>query len=153
MSEDKIPSGSLNPYDLSNTNAFERFNSVTTSFTDGLENSIIELAKTKDKLLMSDVLNRFGNYPQVHDRVKRLLLENKLVRRELHAHSVETKKFDALELKIADPSLSKWVDLAAQPCLTCPIFNECAIENPVSPASCEEFEDWLQEEIQLEYQV
>ncbi|MHA2249214.1 MAG: hypothetical protein ACXAD7_02575 [Candidatus Kariarchaeaceae archaeon] len=150
MSSENNPSNTNNPYDVTNTSAFGTFNSVATSFTGGLEHSIIELAKSSDELLMSDVLDRFGNYPQVHTQIKKLLLENKLVMYELENDSIQAKNFEAQVLKLVNPNLSSWIDLAAQPCLTCSIFNECAIENPVSPSSCIEFEAWLQEEIELE---
>ena len=147
LSSENNPTGA-NQYELT-ADAFEKFNTVATSFVDGLEYSIIELAKKSENLLMSEVLDRFGNYQKVHETFKRLVLENKLVIYELEADSIQTNKFESQEIKLSDPNLSKWIDLSAQPCLTCSIFNECAIENPVSPASCIEFEAWLGEELEL----
>lgn len=138
-----------NPYDLSNTNAFGHYTNVATSFNKGLEISIMELAGQTDNLLMSDVIKQFGNYPQVYKSVNRLLLDNKIVLDELEENSYPMKKYSKQLITLSDPSLSQWLDLAAQPCLTCPIFSECDINNPVSPANCEEFENWLNEEIEL----
>jgi hypothetical protein len=137
-------------FELSNAHAFGNYNKISTSFADGLEKSIIELAYTEQKLLMSDILERFGNYPKVHQQVKRLVLENKLVLRELEDNSLNENNYRKQQIELARPELSKWVDLAAQPCLTCPIYNECGLDNPVSPATCVEFNDWLDAEIDLE---
>ncbi|MHA2032474.1 MAG: hypothetical protein ACW99A_21725 [Candidatus Kariarchaeaceae archaeon] len=139
-----------NPYELSKTTAFGQYNNVATSFNKGLENSIIELAGRTDNLLMSDVIEKFGNYPQVHQSVNRLLLDNKIILNELEDSSYPMKVYTKQLITLSDPSLSQWLDLAAQPCLTCPIFSECDINNPVSPANCDEFEEWLSEEIELE---
>ena len=138
-----------NPYDQGTHNAFGHYNNVATSFNKGLENSIIELAGQADKLLMSEVIEKFGNYPQVYKSVNRLLLDNKIVLDELEDNSYPMKKYSKQLITLSDPSLSQWLDLAAQPCLTCSIFSECDINNPVSPANCEEFEEWLDEEIEL----
>ncbi|MCH8905676.1 MAG: hypothetical protein IH840_01195 [Candidatus Heimdallarchaeota archaeon] len=140
-----------NPYDLTNTTAFGKFNTVATSFNDGLESSILELAKNDENLLVSHIFEKFGNYPQVHKSVNKLLLENKLVLYELDKDSFQEKRFDQQHLKLARHDLSQWVDMAAQPCLTCPIYSECGLNNPVSVSTCEEFEAWLQEEIELEF--
>jgi len=69
----------------------------------------------------------------------------------LGGNSYNNKSYELQKITVSDPSSSKWLDLAAQPCLTCPIYNECDINNPVSPSSCVEFEAWLTEEIDLEY--
>lgn len=140
-----------NPYELSNTSAFGNFNNVSTSFSKGLENSIIEMVKSNSKIHMSEILEKFGNYPQVLKSVNRLILDNKIVLYELQENSYNSNLYDLQELKIADPSQSKWLDLSAQPCLTCQIYNECDINNPVSPANCEELNTWIQEEIELEF--
>lgn len=142
---------SPNPYDISNTNAFGQYTNVATTFNKGLENSIIELVSSNGKLLMSDVLDKFGNYPQVHKSVNKLLLSNRIVVDELEEKSYPMKKFEKQLITLSDPTLSQWLDLAAQPCLTCQIFSECGIKNPVNPATCEEFAEWLEEEVQLEF--
>ena len=61
----------------------------------------------------------------------------------------ENERYDKQELRITRPEESEWNDLTAQPCLTCPIANECGIDNPVSPSTCAEFNTWLGEEIEL----
>jgi len=98
---------------------------------------------------MSEILERFGNYSTVRNQVKRLVLENKLVLYELEEKSIEENNFKKQELRMTDPDQSEWIDLTAQPCLTCPIYNECGLDNPVSPATCQEFNTWLDEEIEL----
>jgi len=134
-----------------NTKAFDKFNKVSTSFSDGLERSIVELAKKDNKLLLSDVFEKFGNYPKVHKSVNKLLLKNEIIINELEKDSFVSKKYNLQEIRTTKKDLSKWVDLSAQPCLTCPIFNECELNNPVSPANCDEFETWLHEEIELKF--
>lgn len=145
------PESQSNPYEVTNTNAFGQYTNVATSFNKGLENSIIELVSNSGKLLMSDVIEKFGDYPQVHKSVNKLLLANKIVLDELEEKSYPMKRFDKQLIKLSDPSLSQWLDLAAQPCLTCSIFSECDIKNPVNPATCEEFAEWLEEEVQLQF--
>ncbi|MHA2502741.1 MAG: hypothetical protein ACXAE3_07725 [Candidatus Kariarchaeaceae archaeon] len=141
---DKLPE-----FDLSNAKAFGNYNNVSTSFEDGLEKSIMELASQQKDLLMSDILSRFGNYSTVHKQVKRLVLDNKLVLHELTQNSILENNFKMQQLRLTDPDNTDWIDLSAQPCLTCPIFNECGLENPVSPATCQEFNQWLGEEIEI----
>ena len=148
MTNDENPSPLPN-FDLSNASAFGNYNKVSTSFADGLEKSILELAESRSNLLMSEVLERFGNYSTVHNQIKRLVLENKLVLYEREEKSIELNDFKKQELRLTDPTQSEWIDLSAQPCLTCPIFNECGLENPVSPATCAEFNTWIDEEIEL----
>ncbi|OLS24017.1 MAG: hypothetical protein HeimC2_24080 [Candidatus Heimdallarchaeota archaeon LC_2] len=142
---------SPNPYEITNTNAFGQYTNVAITFDKGLENSIIELVSSNGNLLMSDVLEKFGNYLQVHKSVNKLLLSNRIVVNELEEKSYPMKKYDKQLITLSDPNLSQWLDLAAQPCLTCPIFSECDIKNPVSPATCQEFAEWLEEEVQLEF--
>jgi len=136
-------------FDLSNASAFGNYNTVATTFAEGLEKSILELAQNNSSILMSDILERFGNYSTVHEQVKRLVLENRLVLYELEEKSIEQNNFKKQQLRLTNPDKSEWIDLTAQPCLTCPIYNECGLENPVSPATCQEFNTWLDEEIEL----
>ncbi len=135
--------------DYSEISAFGNYEKVATSFIMGLEKSIISLVKEKQKVMMTDIIAIYGNYKKVHDCVKRLVLENKLILHEHEYHSIENERYDKQELRITRPEESEWIDLTAQPCLTCPIANECGIDNPVSPSTCAEFNTWLGEEIEL----
>jgi len=138
--------------ELRETTAFGNLGKIATSYTDGLEKSILDLVYKQNDLVMSDILNKFGNYPNVHRQVKKLLLENKLVLYELEPNSVVSEIFESQQIKLVNPEVSKWVDLgAAQPCLTCFEIKECSMDNPLSPATCQDFENWLQEEIELEF--
>lgn len=135
--------------EISEYYAFTSLNTISTSFNDGLEKSIIELVNTTDDLYMSDIFERFGNYETVHKQLKKLVLDNKIVLYEMQPGSFENNVWDQQKVKAVDLSVSRWIDLAAQPCLTCSIINECSINNPVSSATCEEFNNWLMEEIEL----
>ena len=100
---------SPNPYEIKNTNAFGQYTNVATTFTKGLENSIIELVSSNGKLLMSDVLDKFGNYPQVHKSVNKLLLSNRIIVNELEEKSYPMKKFEKQLITLSDPSLSEGI--------------------------------------------
>ncbi|MCY3410902.1 MAG: hypothetical protein INQ03_04610 [Candidatus Heimdallarchaeota archaeon] len=129
--------------------AFSSLNNIPTSYNDGLAKSILDMVESKDTLYVSEIIDRFGNYSTVHNQVKRLILDNKLVLYETAENSIVNNEYENQKVKKVDQSLSQWLDLAAQPCLTCSHTSECAIENPVNPASCEEFNAWLIEEIEL----
>lgn len=135
-----------------NISAFSSLSDISTSYNDGLAKSILEMVQEKDdQLYMSDILEKFGSYNSVHHQVKRLLLDNKLILYETSPNSIVNNDYENQRIKVVEQTLSEWLDMAAQPCLTCAHTNECAIENPVSPVTCEEFGVWLQEEIDLEF--
>ena len=138
---------------LSDSVAFKSLSDISTSYHDGLTRSILDMVETSDgSLTMENVLEKFGQYETVHAQLKKLLLDNRLVLYETAPNSIANRDFRNQQIKKVDNTLSSWIDLAAQPCLTCAYVSECAIDNPVSPASCEEFNAWLVEEVDLEYQ-
>ncbi len=141
---------------LQNNNSSDIYNNasafrsdIPTSFNDSLAKSIMDLVQESQEILMSDIIQRFGAYSQVHNQIKRLILDNKLVLYETSPNSILNQDFHNQKISMVDQSLSQWLDMAAQPCLTCATTNECAIGNPVSPATCDEFNVWLVEEIEL----
>ncbi len=138
-------------FELRDLVAFQSLKSISTTYLDGLEKSILELAKSREELYMSDIINRFGNYPNVRKKVKRLMLENKIRLYETRPNSIENRDFEHQKLELVDKSISQWILIGGQPCLTCSLVEKCKIGNPVSPANCDEFNQWLEEEIQLEF--
>lgn len=123
--------------------------SINTSFSGYLVQSILQLIESENSASLRKVTERYGNFPQVHEKIKEMCLENKIFL--YFANKDETdKSFDNMIYKIVDENKSIWNPFNAQPCLTCPIMDECGIENPVSPATCEEFQFWLEAEIDLE---
>lgn len=122
---------------------------VSTTFEENLEQSIMDLLNKYKETSLNEVTKHFGDYPQVHNKLKDLVLENKIFmyeRKIVVEDHLETQK----QVKIVDPNASSWNPFNAQPCLTCQIISECQLGNPVSPATCQEFQEWLEFEIELE---
>jgi len=117
---------------------------VSTSFQQNLEYSILELVSDLEVVSLKQITDRYGDYKQVHNKVKEMLLEGKIL--TLDSQTDDEK----LNIKIVDSDNTFWNPMNAQPCLTCPIMSECGIENPVSPAICDDFEEWLDAEIKLD---
>jgi hypothetical protein len=139
--------------ELINYSAFENMSSVSTSFSKSLEKSILELAQEHKDIYMTDIFNKFGNYKNVQHQIKRMILENKILIYETIPNSINNNDFESQKVELVDTTISRWVDLAAQPCLTCSIVTECKIDNPISPATCQEFEQWLDLELELDASI
>ncbi len=122
---------------------------INTTYESNLEQSILDLLNKCRETTLTEVTAKFGDYPQVHNKLKDLVLENKIF---MYESKVKTE--DRLEIekkvKIVDPNASSWNPFNAQPCLTCMIMSECQLGNPVSPATCQEFQEWLEFEIEFE---
>ncbi len=58
--------------DYSEISAFGNYEKVATSFIMGLEKSIISLVREKQKVMMTDIIEIYGNYKKVHDCVKKV---------------------------------------------------------------------------------
>ncbi len=137
--------------ELINYSAFENMSTVSTSFSKSLEKSILELtSESKTDIYMTDIFRKFGKYKNVQHQIKRMILENKILIYETIPDSIKRNDFKSQKVELVDTTISRWVDLAAQPCLTCSIVTECKIDNPVSPANCQEFEQWLDLELELD---
>lgn len=124
-------------------------NNVKTTFSDNLEESIIQLVEKYEQTTLKQITDKFGDYSQVHSKLKDMVLDGKIL-----TYDVRGKDLHPYEMKIikmVDPEKSFWNHMNAQPCLTCPIMSECSIDNPVSPSTCDDFQDWLQAEIDLEF--
>ena len=119
---------------------------VETSFDKNLEIEILALFEKTKELKESEILERFGQYKQVKNKVKSLILEGKVMAYRKPKNNDSYTKM----IRIVDPKKTAWMSINAQPCLTCDIVGECGLENPVSPARCDMFIDWLDSEISLD---
>ncbi len=122
---------------------------ISTTFEENLEQGILDMLSKYKVAPLTEVTKRFGDYPQVHNKLKDLVLENKIFMYEKKVMVEDRLKVEKT-VKIVDPNASSWNPFNAQPCLTCMIMSECKVGNPVSPATCQEFQEWLDFEIELE---
>lgn len=151
MTSDEIEGQNENKSNFyQNISAFSNDN-IVTSYTEGLEKSILEFVEEQGKVNYSDILNRYGNTTNTHKHVKNLLYSNRIVIEETKPESVKNSNYKQQEIYASNEELSQWISLSAQPCITCPIYNECGLGNQVSPANCKELNDWIQEEIEIEF--
>ncbi len=120
---------------------------VSTSFDKNLEYSILELVSDLEVASLRQVTDKYGDFKQVHQKIKEMLLEGKILTYE---SELEGDQYEKQKIKIVDYENTFWDSMNAQPCLTCPILSECGIENPVSPAMCDDFAEWLEAEIKLD---
>ncbi len=120
---------------------------ISTSFESNLEAGILDLLNKYKDTTLTEVTKQFGNYEKVHDKLKDLMLQNKIL---IYKSEIDQEQGIQKKIKLVDPSQSIWESFNAQPCLTCPIMSECKIGNPVSPATCEELQEWIEYEIELE---
>jgi hypothetical protein len=132
---------------------------VKTTFSSNLEEGIMGLLTKYKQTTLKQITDHFGDYVQVHTKLKDMILDGKILTYEVNKDNITGEitnqpnyhPYELKIIKIVDPDKSFWNHMNAQPCLTCPIMSECSIDNPVSPATCDDFQDWLQSEIDLEF--
>ncbi|MDH5402749.1 MAG: hypothetical protein OEZ01_00685 [Candidatus Heimdallarchaeota archaeon] len=137
-------------FNVENTYSSRNPNLSNMSFEAGIEGKIYDLIKDKKNLKLSDILDKYGDQPVTHNQIKKLLLENKLIMYELNPTTDNDSDYHKQEIKFADHTLSQWVNLSSQPCIMCEHFVECEIGNPISPTSCSELNQWIDDEIEFD---
>ena len=118
--------------------------SKITDFSTGLEKGILERVMKNPGLRYKDILSEFGDYSAVHNTIKNMIIKNQIY------FLPADDSFDNPIIKTPNPALSEWDTMNAEPCFTCPYIDECSIGNESrNPVTCQEFNDWIDEEVQL----
>ena len=112
-------------------------------YDESLEKAILQYLEkvNHDAIDYEELVKEFGGYPQVKDKLKQLMFQNKIVID--HYEGVPKK------VRLSKIHLSTWHTLDSMPCFACVKTDECGMDNPVNPVTCKEFNEWLEDSLIL----
>ena len=112
-------------------------------YDESLEKAILQYLEkgNHDAIDYEELVKEFGGYPQVKDKLKQLMFQNKIV---IDHYEGAPKK-----VRLSKIHLSTWHTLDSMPCFACAKTDECGMDNPVNPVTCKEFNEWLEDSLIL----
>ncbi len=112
-------------------------------YDESLERAILQYLEkiNHEPIDYETLVKEFGGYPQVKDKLKQLMFQNKIV--------VEHYNGEPRKIRLAQVHLSTWDTLDSMPCFACSRTDECGMDNPVNPVTCKEFNEWLEDSLIL----